>query len=91
VDHLKQLNQGNNAEEVVRLFESGRIAFTQDALGEYIKALARMDRLDNTRLMGLLQVCRGLMLHACEPASPIWAPNLLWAFFYDFQDAQQQT
>lgn len=55
VEHLKQLNQGSNAEEVVKLFESGRVAFTQDSLGEYIRALSRMDRLDNNRLMGLLQ------------------------------------
>jgi hypothetical protein len=56
VEHLKQLNHGSNAEEVVRLFEGGQVAFTQEALGEYIKALSRMDRLDNSRLMGLLQV-----------------------------------
>lgn len=68
---MKQLNH-SSPEEVVKLFEGGRVAFTQDSLGEYIKALSRMDRLDNSRLMGLLQVrwlgwalCVHMHLHAC--------------------------
>jgi len=65
VEHLKQLNHGSNAEEVIKLFEGGRVAFTQDTLGEYIKALSRMDRLDNSRLMGLLQVCVCVCTRMC--------------------------
>ncbi len=46
----------------MQLFESNRLAFTQETLGEYIKALARLDRLDNSRMLGLMQVGAGLSL-----------------------------
>ena len=37
-------------------FEAGRVTFTQETLGEYIKALAKLDRLDNSRVLSLMQV-----------------------------------
>ncbi|GAX77220.1 hypothetical protein CEUSTIGMA_g4666.t1 [Chlamydomonas eustigma] len=52
---LRRLNEQGQSETLIQLYESGRVAFTQDNLGEYIKALARLDRLDNSRLLGLLQ------------------------------------
>ncbi|GFH19319.1 AAA domain-containing protein, partial [Haematococcus lacustris] len=52
---LRQLNQSGQAEAVVGAFEGGRVAFTQENLGEYIKALARLDRLDNSRMLSLMQ------------------------------------
>ncbi len=36
-------------------FESGRVASNEETLGEYIKALAKLDRLDNSRLLSTLQ------------------------------------
>ncbi len=55
-DFLRNLNLQGQAEAVVSHFESGRVAFSQEALGEYIKALARLDRLDNSRVLSLVQV-----------------------------------
>lgn len=37
-------------------FESGSVAFNAETFGEYVKALARLDRLDNNRAFSLLQV-----------------------------------
>lgn len=56
-DYLRQLNQSGQSEAVINLFESNRLAFSQETLGEYIKALARVDKLDNSRVMNLMQVC----------------------------------
>jgi hypothetical protein len=50
------LNEQGQCEALIQHFESGRVAFTQDNLGEYIKALARLDRLDNSRLLNIIQV-----------------------------------
>lgn len=55
-EYLRQLNQSGQSEAVINLFESNRLAFTQDALGEYVKALARADKLDNSRVLNLMQV-----------------------------------
>lgn len=54
--HLKQLNQARDPEAVVQLFEEGHVAVTADTLGEYIRALTRLDRLDHSRVLGLMQV-----------------------------------
>ena len=51
------LNRVGQAEAVVAQFESGRVAFSEAALGEYVKALAKLDRLDNGRVLSLMQVC----------------------------------
>ena len=45
---------------VVSSFESGSVAFNAETFGEYVKALARLDRLDNNRAFSLLQV-KGLV------------------------------
>uniref|UniRef100_A0A7R9VRD6 AAA+ ATPase domain-containing protein n=1 Tax=Chlamydomonas euryale TaxID=1486919 RepID=A0A7R9VRD6_9CHLO len=52
---LRTRNAQGDARGVVETFEAGRVAFTQDTLGEYIRALARLDRLDNSRVMSLVQ------------------------------------
>lgn len=41
---------------MVASFESGSVAFNAETFGEYVKALARLDRLDNNRAFSLLQV-----------------------------------
>eukprot|EP00798_Chlamydomonas_sp_ICE-L_P010098 gene10098-7995_t len=52
---LRSMNAQGQSEAVIRHFESGQVAFGQETLGEYVKALARLDRLDNSRLMTLMQ------------------------------------
>jgi ATP-dependent metalloprotease len=54
-EQLRQWNRAGNSEAVVSAFESGRVANTEEAMGEYVKALVRLDRLDNTRLLSTLQ------------------------------------
>ena len=54
--HLRDLNARGDAEGVIRLFESGRVQSTEVSLGEYVKALVKADRLDNTMLARTLQV-----------------------------------
>lgn len=41
---------------MIQLFESGRLAAPEAALSEYVTALARTNRLDNTQLLQTLQV-----------------------------------
>jgi len=52
---MRGYNQSGQPEAVISMFESGRVPFSQEALGEYVKALARLDRLDNSRMMSLMQ------------------------------------
>lgn len=40
---------------MVGLFESGQLANTEEAMGEYLKALVRMDKLNNTALLSTIQ------------------------------------
>lgn len=53
---LRDLNRRGDAEAVIRHFEGGRIISSEATLGEYVKALARADKLDNTSLLRTLQV-----------------------------------
>ena len=53
---LQDLNRRNDYEGVIRLYESGQLATTEAATGEYVKALVRVDRLDSTALLRTLQV-----------------------------------
>lgn len=52
---LRQLNRNGQPEAVVGWFESGQLAASEAAVGEYVKALVRLDKLDNTRLLSTLQ------------------------------------
>ncbi|KAI8474590.1 MAG: peptidase family M41-domain-containing protein [Monoraphidium minutum] len=54
LDYLQQLNRANQPEAVVAAFESGAVACTDGAMGEYVKALVRLDRLDGSRLAATL-------------------------------------
>ena len=62
--NLQELNNRGAFDAVIRQFESGSVVSTEASLGEYIKALARADRLDNSALLRVLQVpnCPGLLL-----------------------------
>mmetsp|Transcript_21683 Transcript_21683/g.60293 ORF Transcript_21683/g.60293 Transcript_21683/m.60293 type:complete len:661 (+) Transcript_21683:653-2635(+) len=48
---LRDLNRRGDFESVIRAFERGEVASTEATLGEYIKALVKVDRLDQTALM----------------------------------------
>ena len=61
--HLRDLNVRGDADGVIRAFESGRVQSTEATLGEYVKALVKADRLDNTMLARTLQVGRS---HVCR-------------------------
>ena len=50
---------------MIRAFEGGHVATTEAALGEYVKALALVDRLDNTALLQTLSVRPCPCLQCC--------------------------
>lgn len=50
-DWLRSLNARGQHEAVVRSYESGEVANTEGNLGEYMKALVRLDRLDSGGLL----------------------------------------
>lgn len=91
VDYLRRLNRAGRSETVVQAFESGSIANTEEAMGEYLKALVRLDALDGSRLASTLQqgaqasfAARGLAPAAAAaggympPPAAAAAPNLPW-------------
>ncbi|KAF7817383.1 ATP-dependent zinc metalloprotease FTSH 4, mitochondrial-like [Senna tora] len=56
LSHLKELSHRNDPEAVIRLFESQPSLHTNtSALSEYIKALVKVDRLDESELLKTLQ------------------------------------
>ena len=68
-NYLRQLNQKGDPEAVIRQYEGGRISSTEATLGEYVKALVKVDRLDSTALAHTLQVSLRLLrvhLNSCS-------------------------
>ena len=62
-NYLRQLNQRGDAEAVIRQFEGGRVTSNEATLGEYVKALVKVDRLDSSALVSTLQVpCANFLL-----------------------------
>ena len=61
---------------MIRAFEGGHVATTEAALGEYVKALALVDRLDNTALLQTLSVRLWTFLSHCTvvPLSGLPSP-----------------
>lgn len=56
VAHLKELYHRNDPEAVIRLFESQpSLHSNSTALSEYVKALVKVDRLDESELLKTLQ------------------------------------
>ncbi len=53
---MRSLNRRGDPDAVIRAFEGGHVATTEAVLGEYVKALALVDRLDNTALLQTLSV-----------------------------------
>ncbi|KAK3280300.1 ATP-dependent zinc metalloprotease FTSH 4, mitochondrial [Cymbomonas tetramitiformis] len=63
---MQDLNR-SDPEGVVRAFESGSFAQTEANLAEYVKALVKLDRLDNNAM--LQAVKRGSFQSASAPGS----------------------
>lgn len=56
IAHLKELYRRNDPEAVIRTFESQpSLHSNTSALSEYVKALVRVDRLDESELLKTLQ------------------------------------
>lgn len=71
-NYLRQLNQRGDAEAVIRQFEGGRVTSTEATLGEYVKALVKVDRLDSSALVHTLQVSSAYHLHTtCIPPADL--------------------
>lgn len=65
---LKELYHRNDPESVIRLFESQPSLHTnQSALSEYIKALVKVDRLDESELLRTLRRGSFLGQNVCSP------------------------
>ncbi|XP_074333313.1 ATP-dependent zinc metalloprotease FTSH 4, mitochondrial-like isoform X2 [Apium graveolens] len=62
VSYLRELSRRNDPEGVIRLFESQpSLHNNQSALAEYVKALVKVDRLDESELMKMLQRGSGVV------------------------------
>ena len=64
---LREFNRRGDPEAVIRAFEGGAAVSSEETLGEYVKALVAVDRLDSSSLLQTLQVllrsevtCNGL-------------------------------
>ena len=76
--HLRDLNQAGRYDAVIELWESGRLANAEGLFSEYVTALARADKLDNTALMATLR--RGYQAavrpqQAAQPHHAMAAPS----------------
>ena len=52
---LRELNAAGREREVVQKFEAGAVGASEGAVGEYVKALVRLDRLDSSALLRTIQ------------------------------------
>lgn len=55
-EYMRRLAAGGHQDTLIALFESGRLANTEDTLGEYMKALVKTDRLSGSALLSTLVV-----------------------------------
>ena len=53
---LREFNRRGDPEAVIRAFEGGAAVSSEETLGEYVKALVAVDRLDSSSLLQTLQV-----------------------------------
>ncbi|KAL4443796.1 hypothetical protein ABPG75_011533 [Micractinium tetrahymenae] len=79
VQYLRDLNRSGQHESVIQLFESGRLANSEEAFGQYVRALAKADRLNGTALMQTLYRGAQSYMGAGAPAAaahmaPVAAP-----------------
>lgn len=82
VAHLKELHHRNDPESVIRLFESQpSLHSSPSALSEYVKALVKVDRLDESELLKTLQ--RGGYWHGFQfHFGKIMLLRLLWLQYF---------
>ena len=52
--YLRDLNRSGQHETVIQLFEADRLAATEEVFGQYVRALAKADKLNGTALMQTL-------------------------------------
>jgi hypothetical protein len=52
--YLRDLNRSGQHDTVIQLFEAERLANTEEVFGQYVRALARADKLNGTALMQTL-------------------------------------
>lgn len=85
-NYLRQLNQRGEPEAVIRQYEGGRVISSEATLGEYVKALVKVDRLDSSALVQTLQ--RGASQARHGSASTSYAsPNAFGSFASQSQEA----
>ncbi|KAI7839312.1 hypothetical protein COHA_007010 [Chlorella ohadii] len=54
--YLRDLNRSGQHDAVIQLFEAERLANTEEVFGQYVRALAKADKLNGTALMQTLAV-----------------------------------
>lgn len=54
MERLRDLNARGRFEDVIHEFESGGMVSNEATLGEYVKALVKLDRLDGSLLLNTL-------------------------------------
>ena len=79
---LQDLNRRSDPEAVIRLYESGQIATTEAATGEYVKALVRVDRLDSSSLLRTLQVNTPCPVQVCQVQNHSIALIVRWKIIF---------
>ena len=97
--YVRDLNQSGRHDAVIELWESGRLANPEGLFSEYVTALARIGRLDNSALMETLQkgyvaAVRGpSAARAAQTASSSGAgmPTFASRAFEGMRSQQQQT
>lgn len=81
---MRQLNQRGEPEAVIRQYEGGSVISSEATLGEYVKALVKVDRLDSSALVQTLQVLMflpyGILVAALFTASVhVWLLQSLFS------------
>ena len=71
---LRELNAAGREREVVQKFEAGAAGASEGAVGEYVKALVRLDRLDSSALLRTIQ--RGAAAEMGGGSAPAGAAGL---------------
>ncbi len=67
--YLRDLNRSGQHESVIQLFESGRLASSEEVFAQYVRALAKADRLSGTALMQTLHRGAQSYMGAAAPAA----------------------
>ena len=92
---LRELNRRGDPEAVISLYERGAVSATPGALGEYMKALVKADRLDSAALLRTLEGGGGAAASSSPSSSAMAAaaPFAARPSFYgqQFQQASSEA